>query len=99
VQHDVLALLDALDAIDAQQHAVRPTRPWSSQRHRRADQHRVAVGHGQHLAQVVRLQRRAGRDQVADQVGAPQARRDLDRARQRDDLGLDLRSSGKRSSM
>ncbi len=39
------------------------------------------------LAQVIGLQRRAGRDQITDQIGAPQPRGDLDRARQRHDLG------------
>ena len=62
------------------------------QRHRRADQHRVALEHRVHFAQVIGLQCRTGGDEVADEVGAPQARRDLDRARQRDDLGVKLRS-------
>ena len=52
--------------------------------------------HGLDLAQVVGEQRRAGRDEVADQVGAAEARRDLDGARQRDDLGL--RSSSRAGS-
>ena len=50
-------------------------------RHRRADQHRVALEHGLDLAQVIGLQRRAGRHQIADQIRAPEARRDLHRAR------------------
>ena len=45
-----------------------------------ADQHRLAVEHRLDGAQAIGLQRRAGRDQVADEAGDLQPRRELDRA-------------------
>ena len=60
------------------------------QRHRRADEQRLAFEHGLHFAQVVGLQRRARGDEVADQIGAAEPRRDLHRAGQRDDVGRDV---------
>ena len=60
----------------------------SGKRDRRANQRRLALEHHRDFPQVIGCQRRAGRDQVADQVGTAEARRDLDGARQRDDFGF-----------
>ena len=50
----------------------------------------MALQYGLDLPQVIGLKRRARGHQIADQIRATQARGDLDRARQRHDLGADL---------
>ena len=47
------------------------------------------------LAQAVHDERRAGRHEVDDRLGEPESRRDLDRARDRDDLDRRCRRSAK----
>ena len=93
VQHDVLAFLDLLDALDAQQQPLDPLVLCRAAA-------RAACGSAPRgsrstvcdLAQVIGLQRRAGGDQIADQIGAPQPRGDLDRPGERDDLGARCRA-------
>ena len=99
MQHDVLAALDLFDAVDAHQQPAR-SNPASRRRSARgADQRRLALQHRPDLAQVIGRERRSGGDQVADQIGAPEARRDLDRAGQHDDLGTMPRSARNRPRM
>ena len=88
VQHDVLALAHLLHALDAHQQALDPLILLGREVERRADDGGAAFQHGLHFAQVIGLQRRAGGDQIADEVGAPEARRDFHRAGQRHDLRL-----------
>src|ERR1700722_10669247 len=87
VQHDVLAALDLLHAVDAHEQAPRPLLFLRGDRHRRANQRGLAFEHDLRLAQVVRRQRRAGRHQVADQIRPPEPRRYLHGAGQDHDLG------------
>jgi hypothetical protein len=58
-------------------------------RHRRADQHGLAVEHRLGLAQVIGRQRRSGRHQIANQIRAAQPRRDFHGAAQQDHFGAD----------
>ena len=53
------------------------------------DEHRLRREDVADLAQAVHDERRAGRDEVDDGLGEPEPRRDLDRARDRDDLDRD----------
>ena len=50
----------------------------------------MAFHHRLDFAQVIGLQRGAGGDQVADEIGATQSRRDLDGAGQSHDVSLDV---------
>ena len=52
----------------------------------RADEHRLGGEERAERAQAVRAQRVAARDEVDDRVGEPEPRRDLDRARDLDEL-------------
>jgi hypothetical protein len=89
MQHDVLALLDLLHAIDAEQQSPDPILLLGRQRHGRANDGCLTLEHCLRLAQVIGGERRTGGDQVADEIGAPQARCNFDCARQRHDLCVD----------
>ncbi len=90
MQHDVLAFADLLHALDSHQQTLDPLGFLCRELQRRADQHGVALQHRLDLAQVVGLQRGACGDKIAYQVSASQPRRNLDRARQSDDLRFDV---------
>src|ERR1019366_5438517 len=90
VQHDVLAALHLLDAVDAHQQPARPVLLLGGDGHRSSNEHRLTLEHHLGLAQMIGRERRAGGDQIADQVGPPEAGRDLDRAGQH----YDFRANG-----
>src|SRR3981081_2538750 len=86
MQHDVLTFLDLLYAIDAHHQPFNPLIFFRWQSEGSTNDYRMTFHDRLDFAQVVRLQCGSGRDQVADQVGAPQARRDLDGPGERDDV-------------
>src|SRR3569833_2837636 len=87
VQHDVLALANLLHTVDAHEQALDPLVLLGLQSHRRANQYRMTFQNRFYFAQVIRLQRRAGRNEIADRIRAAEARRDFYGAGQRDDVG------------
>ena len=93
VQHDIFGFLGREHALDPAAAAARPARPCSGDSGLRVRistaslSSTVSTG-----AQAVRLERRAGRDQVADEAGDLQPRRELDRAVHLDHRRLDRRS-------
>src|SRR4029077_19627839 len=77
VQHDVLAFAHLLDSIDALQEPLHPLLLLARQFPRRADEHTVALEYRLDFPEVIGLQRRARRDEIADEVGSPQPWRAL----------------------
>ena len=90
VQHDVFALPHLLHSVDAHQQPLHPVLFLGRQGEGRTDEHGMALEDRFHLAQVIRFQRRAARDQIADQIRALEPRGDLDGAGERDDMRRDL---------
>ena len=88
MQHDVLAFLDLQHALDPQQQALQPLRLVSGELLRRLDDRGAALEDRCRLVKLVRAQRGAARHEIADEVGFAETRRDLHRARERDDLRL-----------
>ena len=81
VQHDVLAALDLFHAVDAHQQALGPLLLLARRSAPACGSAPPGSRARSRLPQMIGRQRRAGRDQIADQIGAPEPRRDLHRHR------------------
>src|SRR5258707_10877696 len=86
MQHDVLAALDLLDAVDAHQQAPGPLLLFRRDRHRCADQRGLTLEYRLCLAQMICRQRGSGRYEIANQIRAAEPRRNFHGAGENHDL-------------